>query len=63
MSNTTEKVAFGLVDVDDNGDAAVEFKISAVPTFIFSDGEKTLQQFSGADPNQLAQLVKNLESQ
>ena len=63
LSKTTDKVAFGLVDVDDNGDAAVEFQISAVPTFIFSDGEKVLQRFSGADPNQLTQLLKDLESQ
>ena len=63
LSNQIDNVAFGLVDVDDNGDAAVEFQISAVPTFIFSDGEKTLERFSGADPNQLNQHLKNLSGQ
>lgn len=55
-----DKVAFGLVDVDDNGDAASEYQISAVPTFVFSDGETVVQRFSGADPNQLNQLLQDL---
>lgn len=60
LSKTVDKVAFGLIDVDDNGDAAVEYQISAVPTFCFNDGETTVQRFSGADPNQLQQLLKDL---
>lgn len=56
-------VAFGLVDVDDNADAAVEFQITAVPTFVFSKGETSVQRFSGADPNQLNQLITDLAEQ
>ena len=55
-------VAFGKVDVDDNSDAAMEHQISAVPTFIFFDGEDPIERFSGADPNQLETLIKDLES-
>lgn len=53
-------VAFGKVDVDDNQDAAVEFKISAVPTFVFSKGEESVTTFSGADKGQLEKLVQDL---
>ena len=55
-------VAFGKVDVDDNSDAAMEHQISAVPTFIFFDGEDPIERFSGADPNQLESLIKDLDS-
>jgi thioredoxin 1 len=55
-------VAFGKVDIDDNSDAALEFKISAVPTFVFFDGEDPIERFSGADPNMLESLVKNLDA-
>lgn len=60
MSKKYPDVAFGKVDVDDNQDAAVEFQISAVPTFIFSKGEETVNKFSGADKGQLEQLVEDL---
>jgi thioredoxin 1 len=55
-------VAFGKIDVDDNSDAALEFEISAVPTFVLFDGEDVLERFSGADPNQLENLIKDLDS-
>lgn len=56
-------VAFGKVDVDDNSDAAVEFEISAVPTFVFFNGEEVFTRFSGADQNKLESLVQDLEGQ
>mmetsp|Transcript_36844 Transcript_36844/g.79550 ORF Transcript_36844/g.79550 Transcript_36844/m.79550 type:complete len:140 (-) Transcript_36844:239-658(-) len=53
-----ESVAFGKVDVDDNSDAAVEFQISAVPTFVFcKEGGDVVNKFSGADEGQLEKLV------
>ena len=55
-------VAFGKVDVDDNAETAQEFEISAVPTFVFSDGEIAVERFSGADPKMLESLVKDLDS-
>lgn len=59
MSKKYEGVSFGKIDVDENSDAAQEFQISAVPTFIFSNGER----FSGADPNQLETLIKALDEE
>jgi thioredoxin 1 len=62
LSEKYSDVAFGKVDVDDNSDAAMEFNISAVPTFVFFDGEEQIERFSGADPNQLESLIKSLDS-
>ena len=62
MSGKYPGVAFGKVDIDDNSDAAVEFKISAVPTFVFFDGEELIQRFSGADSKTLESLVKDLDA-
>eukprot|EP00584_Thalassiosira_punctigera_P007029 CAMPEP_0172531794 /NCGR_PEP_ID=MMETSP1067-20121228/5053_1 /TAXON_ID=265564 ORGANISM="Thalassiosira punctigera, Strain Tpunct2005C2" /NCGR_SAMPLE_ID=MMETSP1067 /ASSEMBLY_ACC=CAM_ASM_000444 /LENGTH=141 /DNA_ID=CAMNT_0013316217 /DNA_START=48 /DNA_END=473 /DNA_ORIENTATION=+ len=52
-------VAFGKVDVDDNPDAAGEFRIQAVPTFIFSKGAEEVNKFSGADRGQLEKLLQD----
>lgn len=61
LSKKYPKVAFGKIDVDENQDSAMEFQISAVPTFIFSKGATALNKFSGADKNQLEKLVQDLE--
>ena len=53
-------VAFGKVDVDDNQDAALDFEISAVPTFVAFDGETATEKFSGADPAQLEKSIQAL---
>jgi thioredoxin 1 len=63
MSKNYSGVAFGKVDVDDNADAAVEFEISAVPTFITFDGDKVVNRFSGADPKLLEDHVARLSKQ
>lgn len=55
------QVAFGKVDVDDNSDAALDFEISAVPTFVLFDGEKAIDKFSGADPAKLEEKVVDLQ--
>ena len=62
MSGKYAGVAFGKVDVDDNSDAALEFEISAVPTFVFFDGEDAIERFSGADTKKLESLVEALDS-
>jgi thioredoxin 1 len=62
MSTKYDGVAFGKIDVDDNADAAVEYEISNVPTFIAFDGEEIVARFSGADPNQLTSMVEALKS-
>lgn len=61
MSSQHEDIAFGKIDVDDNNEAALEFNISSVPTFVFFDGENIVQRFSGADPSMLEKLLKELE--
>ena len=61
LSDKYGDVAFGKIDVDENSEAAAEFNISAVPTFIFFDGEEQIERFSGADPNQLESLIKDLD--
>ncbi len=55
------QVAFGKVDVDDNSDAATEFEISAVPTFVFFDGEDAVERFSGADQTKLEKQIQELQ--
>ena len=61
MAKDHPTVAFGKVDVDDNADAAVEYEISAVPTFVALHSEEAVARFSGADSNQLTAVVKALE--
>jgi thioredoxin 1 len=60
LSEKYPSVAFGKVDVDDNSDAALDFDVSAVPTFVFFDGEEMKEKFSGADANLLEKYVQDL---
>lgn len=62
MAAKYPEISFGKVDVDDNGEAAMEFEISAVPTFVSFDGETVVERFAGADPNKLESLAKELDS-
>eukprot|EP00586_Coscinodiscus_wailesii_P007336 CAMPEP_0172492022 /NCGR_PEP_ID=MMETSP1066-20121228/22995_1 /TAXON_ID=671091 /ORGANISM="Coscinodiscus wailesii, Strain CCMP2513" /LENGTH=148 /DNA_ID=CAMNT_0013261389 /DNA_START=85 /DNA_END=531 /DNA_ORIENTATION=- len=61
MSDKYPGIAFGKVDVDDQPDAAMEFDVRAVPTFVLSNGEDVKESFSGADAAKLESLVVNLE--
>lgn len=54
-------IAFGLVDIDANADAAAEVRITSVPTFFSFQKAESVKQFSGADPNQLKQMVEELD--
>jgi thioredoxin 1 len=60
LSKKYPGVAFGKVDVDENQDAAMEFQIRAVPTFVFSKGVESVNKLSGADKYQLEQFVQDL---
>ena len=62
MSKEYPDVGFGKVDVDDNGEAAQEYMIQAVPTFIFFDGENETNKFSGADTPKLKEIIEELNS-
>lgn len=55
-----DSVAFGKIDVDENEDAAVEYEITSVPTFVLFEGQNAIDRFSGADAEKLGQLVKDL---
>ena len=61
LSNEYGDIGFGKIDIDDNQDAAVEYQISSVPTFIFFDGKTKYGQFSGADKAQLESVIKDLD--
>lgn len=62
LSSKYPAVAFGKIDIDDNSDAALEFNIVSVPTFVFFDGENIQERFSGADPGKLEKLLEDLDS-
>lgn len=50
-------LGFAKVDIDKNDQAAFEYEIQAVPTFIFFDGKEIKERFTGADVGQLETLV------
>mmetsp|Transcript_31315 Transcript_31315/g.30155 ORF Transcript_31315/g.30155 Transcript_31315/m.30155 type:complete len:144 (-) Transcript_31315:174-605(-) len=56
FSKEHTEVAFGKVDIDDNGDAAASFKINAVPTFVLFNGDTVTKRFSGNS----VELEKNI---
>lgn len=61
LSKKYTSIAFGKVDIDENDAAAVDFEISAVPTFILFDGENAVERFTGADSTKLEKCVQALE--
>jgi thioredoxin 1 len=60
LSKKYPDVAFGKVDVDENSDAALDFEVKAVPTFVLFDGEDMKDKFSGADATLLEKYVQEL---
>ena len=60
LSKKYPDVAFGKVDVDENSDAALDFEVRAVPTFVLFDGEDMKEKFSGADATLLEKYVQEL---
>ena len=61
LSDKYADVAFGKIDIDDNQDAAMEYQISSVPTFVFFNGKDKYGQFTGADKDQLESVIKDLD--
>lgn len=60
LSEQYTDVAFGKVDVDDNSDAALDFEVSAVPTFVLFENEHATEKFAGADEEKLERHIKYL---
>jgi len=53
MSNSYDDVVFLKVDVDENAETAANYKVSAMPTFIFIKRGVVVERVMGADPNKL----------
>ena len=60
LSKKYTDVAFGKVDVDENSDAALDFEVSAVPTFVLFENEHATEKWSGADEEKLRKHVEYL---
>ena len=54
------EVIFYRIDIDDFPEIATELNVSGVPDFKFIVNGKICHQFSGADPNLLEDVVKQL---
>merc|ERR1712215_128635 len=59
MSKTMEEVVFLKVDVDDCGNIAAEYKITAMPTFIFLKNKTKVADLTGANVDKLKELVNS----
>ena len=53
-------VALGMVNVDDNPNAAAEAKVASIPTFSLYNNGNQIQSFSGADSNKLRNSLSEL---
>jgi len=55
---TYTNVVFLKVDVDENEEIATEYKVSAMPTFMFFKNGKKIDEFAGANENKLNELIQ-----
>jgi thiol-disulfide isomerase/thioredoxin len=51
LSNEFDSVQFIKIDIDENEDTAVQYKITSVPTFVFLKGDKVVTQVSRSRTN------------
>jgi len=58
LSKTLEDVVFLKVDVDDVEEVAAEYKITAMPTFIFLKKNEQVAELKGANVEKLKELVE-----
>merc|ERR1712203_592457 len=59
LSKTLEDVVFLKVDVDDVEEVAAEYKITAMPTFIFLKKNEQVAELKGANVEKLKELVES----
>ena len=57
MSKNDDSVVFLMVDVDDCEDVAAEYKITAMPTFIFMKNKAKVADLTGANVDKLKEIV------
>lgn len=62
LSEKYTDVAFGKVDVDENSDAALDFEVSAVPTFVLFENEHATEKWAGADEEKLERHIQYLNN-
>lgn len=60
LSNESKDVKFLKIDIDENQELAVRNKVRSVPTFLFHDKGKKVQEFSGADEMALRSALSKL---
>merc|ERR1711993_139822 len=58
MSKEMAEVVFLKVDVDENEDAAQEYNISAMPTFIFIKNQAKVSDMMGANADKLKAMIE-----
>jgi thiol-disulfide isomerase/thioredoxin len=51
-------MGFGKIDVDQYAEATDDYNLSAVPTFLFFDGDEEVERFTGSDATRLEELVQ-----
>jgi thioredoxin 1 len=53
-------ISFVKIDIDQFDSMAIRYRIQSVPTFVFANGSKTTDSFSGADEAKLLRSIQNL---
>lgn len=60
MSEKIENVVFLKVDVDKNAEAAAQYGVSAMPTFVFVKQGEIVDRLMGANAAKLMEMVEEL---
>jgi len=58
LSSQKSDVVFVKVDVDENEEAAAQYNISAMPTFIFIKNKEKIDEMMGANYEKLKEMVE-----
>jgi len=58
MANEMKDVVFLKVDVDENEDIATEYKVNAMPTFVFIKNKAKVDEFAGANEAKLKEIIE-----
>merc|ERR1712136_358548 len=61
MATEFPNVLFLKVDIDQNDDAAKEYDITSMPTFLLIKDEKKVSDLTGADSDKLRELVEQFK--
>jgi thioredoxin 1 len=53
-------IGFATVDIDQYTDATEDYCLTAVPTFIFYDGDRPVETFTGSNVTRVEELIQQL---